>query len=116
MSEQRPAPVKRKKSPDVSVEPGATPVRRYLTLVLGAGSLFGFASLIYLALLPSDVERRILGPYSLARMVLIAGMLCVSALLSWLTLKAVRDPRWGDRAGLVVYGKKQTVPGLLVGS
>jgi len=116
VSKQRSSMEERNKVPDGSVEKRATPQRRHLTLVLGVGCLFGFASLIYLALLPSDVERRILGPYSLARMVLIAGMLCVSALLSWLTLKTAREPRWGDRAGFMVYGRKQTVPSLLVGS
>jgi len=88
--------------------------RRNLAFVFFLGSLSGFGFLLYLALLPSDVEGRILGPYSAARLLLMAGPLIGAIVMFALGVKTVRDHDWGSRAAFLVYGRKASVPRILI--
>ena len=82
-------------------------------LVLVTGVL-AFGSLFYLASLPSDTGG-LIGGYSLARLLLMAGPFFVSILVFALANKLVRNPSWLERITSLIYGNVHTVPRLVLG-
>jgi len=87
--------------------------RRGLAFVFFIGSLSGLGFLLYLAMLPSDVDGRIVGPYSGARLILMAGPLLGAIVMFALGARTVRDRGWGNRVAHLVFGRRETVPRLL---
>ncbi len=96
--------------------PGGDSARGPLATIFFLGSFSALGFLLYLAVLPSDLEGRILGPYSAARLVLMSGPFIGATVTFALGLRASRNRDWGRRVALLIFGRKDIVPRILVGS
>jgi hypothetical protein len=82
-----------------------------LIFVVGLSAL---GSIGFLVSLPSD-SGGIIGSYSLARLLLIAGQAFIGLLALALAIKLLRDASWLDKITHMLFGKPRTIPRLLVG-
>lgn len=87
---------------------------RGVTDIFFAGTVFGLMSIVYLALLPSDPEGRVIGPYSPGRLALIAGVLFGTLILLALGVRSARDKVWRTKVFSLLYGRRGTVPKIVV--
>ena len=90
--------------------------RRAVWLLLLVAGLLAIASVWFLASLPSDAERSILGPYSLARLLLMAGPVFTVILVVAIAFKMTREAAWVAKISTLLFGDSRTVPRFLLGS
>lgn len=88
--------------------------KRAVWALLFVAGLSALGSIGFLVSLPSD-RGGIIGSYSLARLLLIAGQAFIGILVLALAIKFLRDTSWLDRIAYLLFGKPQTTPRLLVG-
>lgn len=80
-----------------------------IAVLLAAGSLW------YLAQLPSSAERGLIGPYSLLRLLLMAGPISVGALVVFLAITMKKNPVWEGYIAKRLFWEIHTVPRILLG-
>jgi hypothetical protein len=88
---------------------GKTTRSRSFVLLTFASALLAVGALAYYALLPSDVSRAVLGPYSLARLMLMSGPLLASLGFASLLALSIRDSGWASRAAERAYRSRGLV-------
>ena len=84
-----------------------------LVLVLG---FWAVGSLWYLANLPTDAGRGVVGAYSLTRLALMAGPVFVGIMLLTFAIKMRRDSVWTGRIANGLFGNIYVVPRVLIGT
>ncbi len=89
--------------------------RAVWTLVFVVG-FWAFYSVWYLANLPSGAERGVLGPYSLARLLLMAVPTFTGFLAIILAIKMRKTPSWMGHLAYRLFGHVYTIPRFLMGS
>jgi hypothetical protein len=93
---------------------GSTWSKRVVWALIFVVGLSALSSIGFLVSLPSD-SGGIIGSYSLARLLLIAGQAFIGLLVLTLAIKLLRDASWLDKVARLLFGKPQTIPRLLVG-
>jgi hypothetical protein len=93
---------------------GSTWSKRVVWALIFVVGLSALSSIGFLVSLPSD-SGGIIGSYSLARLLLIAGQAFIGLLVLTLAIKLLRDASWLDKIAHLLFGKPQTIPRLLVG-
>jgi hypothetical protein len=78
-------------------------------LLTSTSAVLATGALAYLALLPSDLSRAVLGRYSLSRLILMSGPLLASLVFASLLGASARDSGWASRAADRVYGSRWLV-------
>lgn len=79
------------------------------------GSVLCLASLVYLMVVPSDPESRVLGQYSSPRLVLLASLALPFCASFVLLLRMLRDRHLAEGIGHFIYGRIWVVPVFVVG-
>ena len=88
--------------------------KRAVWVLIFVAGLSVLSSIGFLVSLPSD-HGGVIGSYSLARLLLIAGQVFIGILVLALTIKFLRDASWLDKIACLLFGKPQTIPRVLVG-
>jgi hypothetical protein len=88
--------------------------KRAVWVLIFVAGLSALGSIGFLVSLPSD-SGGIIGSYSLARLLLIAGQVFLGILALALAFRLLRDVFWLDKVARLLFGKPQTIPRLLVG-
>ena len=85
------------------------------SLVLLTG-LLAVGSLWYLVYLPSDASRGTLGPYSLARLILMAGPVIAVGMIVVFLIKVRKDPTLIVQFAQRLFGDIRVIPRILMGT
>jgi len=76
--------------------------------------IWAIASFWYLASLPSDAEQGIIGPYSIARLILMTGPAAAGVLTVALAIKMYKTPAWINAIANRLFGNILIVPCILL--
>jgi len=109
----------KKISPDASKlsnkeEINNTLSRRAVWLLVLLACVLAICSFWYLASLPSDADRNVIGPYSLERLLLLAGPALLGIFAFFLAIMLKRDPSWIRIFASRLFGKIQIAPRILL--
>jgi hypothetical protein len=97
------------------MEAGQTWSQRAVWLLLITTGLLALVSVGFLASLPSDAERAVLGPFSLSRLVLMVGPIGIAALVIFLVVRIDKDNSLTAWLAEKLFVQVSTVPRILFG-
>jgi 4-amino-4-deoxy-L-arabinose transferase-like glycosyltransferase len=89
--------------------------QRAIWLLIIAAGLLAIVSVGFLASLPSDTERAVLGPFSLSRLVLMLGPIGIAALVIFLAIRMRKDDSLTALLAKKLFAQVSTVPRILLG-
>jgi hypothetical protein len=88
--------------------------RMYIWLLLVVTAVAATISILFLAVLPSDVEGRVLGRYSYARLGLLAGQVIIVGVVLALGVRLAKERSLSAKLSFLIFGDVRTVPRILL--